>query len=77
MGGSQREWLGRCTQFLAACLLIRKHPLAWWVTPACGLILMLWIVLDWWVWGFNPISNIFFVFGLLELAAAIYCMRKR
>ena len=64
-------------QFLAAFMLIKKHPFAYWVTLACGIILMLWIVLEWWVWGFNPISNIYFVFGLLELAAAVYCLRRR
>ena len=64
-------------QFLAAFMLIKKHPFAYWVTLACGIRLMLWIVLEWWVWGFNPISNIYFVFGLLELAAAVYCLRRR
>ena len=64
-------------QFLAALMLIKKHPSAYRVTLACGIILMLWIVLEWWVWGFNPISNIYFVFGLLELGAALYCMRKK
>ena len=37
---------------------------------------MLWIVLEWWVWGFNAMSNIFFVLGLLEAIFAIACMRK-
>ena len=65
------------TQFLAALMLIKKHPLAYWAVFTCGIILMLWIVLEWWVWGFNPISNIYFVFGLLEVAAAAFCMRKK
>lgn len=59
-------------QFLAALLLIKKHPLAYQVTLACGIILMLWIVLEWWVWGFNALSNIYFALGLLEAIAAVY-----
>ena len=38
---------------------------------------MLWIVLEWWVWGFNAISNLYFVLGLLEAVAAIVCMKQR
>ena len=64
------------TQLLAALMLIKKHPLAYWAVLVCGIILMIWIALEWWVWGFNPISNLYFVFGLLEHGAAIYCLRK-
>lgn len=64
------------TQLLAAMMLIKKHQLAYLAVLACGIILMLWIVLEWWVWGFNPISNLYFVFGFVEFSAAIYCMRR-
>ena len=37
---------------------------------------MLWIALEWWVWGFNAMSNIYFVFGLVEAVAAVYSMKK-
>ena len=57
-------------QFAAACLLFKKRPLAQWTVLACGIILMLWIVLEWWVWGFNIMSNIYFVLGLVEAVAA-------
>jgi hypothetical protein len=60
------------TQFLAAIMLIKKHPLAYWAVGACGIILILWIILEWWVWGFNPISNLYFVFGLIEVGAALF-----
>ncbi|MBR5076891.1 MAG: hypothetical protein IKX28_07810 [Bacteroidales bacterium] len=63
-------------QFLAALMLIKKHPLAYWVTLACGILLMLWICLEWWVWGFATISNIYFTLGLLEAAAAIKEIKK-
>jgi hypothetical protein len=68
--------LNGITQFVAAFLLFKKHPLAYWAVLACGIILMLWIVLEWWVWGFNFMSNIYFVFGLIEVVVAVVSMRK-
>ena len=63
-------------QLLAAMMLFKKHPWAYRVTLACGIILMLWIVLEWYVWGFVALSNIYFVLGLIEALAAIYCIRN-
>ena len=37
---------------------------------------MLWIVLEWYVWGFVALSNIFFVLGIAECAAAYYCIKQ-
>ena len=68
--------LNGITQFAAAILLFKNHPLAYWAVLACGIILMLWIVLEWWVWGFNVMSNIFFVLGLGEAIAAVVSLRK-
>ena len=65
------------TQFAAAWLLLKKHRFGPWAAIACGIILMLWIVLEWWVWGFNPISNIYFVFGLLEAVAGLVSLKSR
>ena len=65
------------TQFAAAILLFKKHRLAPHAVLACGIILMLWIVLEWWVWGFNAMSNIFFVFGLVEAMFAVISLRKQ
>jgi len=65
------------TQFLAAILLFKKHRLAPCAVLACGIILMLWIVLEWWVWGFNFMSNIYFVFGLVEAVAAVISLRRQ
>ena len=70
-------FLNGFTQFAAAFLLFKKHPLAYWAVLACGIILMLWIVLEWWVWGFNAMSNIYFVFGLIEVVAAVISLRKQ
>ena len=69
--------LNGITQIVAAYLLFKKHPLAQWTVLACGIILMLWIVLEWWVWGFNAISNLYFVFGLVEAVAAVVCLRQK
>jgi len=64
------------TQFLAALMLIKKLPQAYGITLACGVVLMLWIVLEWWIFGFNPVSNVYFVFGLVEALAAFRALRK-
>ena len=64
-------------QLLAARMLFKKHPWAYRVTLACGIILMLWIVLEWYVWGFVALSNIYFALGLIEAIAAFYCIRKK
>lgn len=63
-------------QILAAVMLFKKHRLAYRVSLASGILLMLWIILEWWVWGFNAMSNIFFVLGLAEAILAVVCMRK-
>ena len=63
-------------QCIAAILLFKKHCLAPYAVLVCGIILMLWIALEWWVWGFNAMSNIYFVFGLVEAVAAVCSMKK-
>ena len=64
------------TQFAAAILLFKNHRLAPYVVLACGIILMLWIVLEWWVWGFNALSNVFFVLGLAEVFGIMTYINK-
>ena len=61
-------------QIMAALMLFKKHPKAYEAVIACGIILMLWIVLEWYVWGFVALSNIFFVIGLLEVVCAAVCI---
>ena len=53
-------------QFGAALLLFKNHRWAQPAVLACGIILMLWISLEWWIWGFNAICNAYFSFGLIE-----------
>ena len=63
-------------QLIAAILLFKNHRLAYPAVLVCGIILMLWIVLEWWVWGFNALSNIYFVLGLVEVIAAVIAMKS-
>lgn len=63
-------------QLLAALVLFKKHPWAYWACLACGIILMLWIALEWYVWGFVALSNIYFVLGLIESIAAWIMIRR-
>lgn len=63
-------------QIAAAILLFKNHRIAHWAVLVCGIILMLWIVLEWWVWGFNAISNLYFVFGLVEAVAALLNIKR-
>ena len=65
------------TQLVAAYLLFKKSLLAPYAVLACGVILMLWIVLEWWVWGFNAICNFYFVLGLIETLLAVVCIKKK
>ena len=63
-------------QLLAALMLFKKHPWAYWACLVCGIILMLWIVLEWWIWGFVALSNIFFMLGLVETIVAAICLKQ-
>ncbi|MGN0188698.1 MAG: hypothetical protein ACI395_04205 [Candidatus Cryptobacteroides sp.] len=66
------------TQYIAAWMLFKKHPFAASATLICGIILMLWIALEWYLFGFYGICNAYFTFGLLETLTAMYAIfRKR
>ena len=61
---------------LAALMLFKKHPLAERIVCASGIILMCWIALEWYVWGFVALSNIFFALGLIEAVCAVISLKK-
>ena len=63
------------TQLAAAYLLFKKHRFAPYAVLACGIILMLWIAFEWWIWGFNAVCNIYFALGLVEVVAAIISLK--
>jgi len=64
------------TQLLAALMLLKNHRWAYWAVIVCGIILMIWIALEWWIWGFVALSNIFFVLGVVEVVCAAVCLKK-
>ena len=63
-------------QLLAALMLFKNHRCAYWACLACGIILMLWIILERWIWGFVALSNIFFMLGLIETIVAAICLKQ-
>jgi len=57
---------------LAAYYLIRKgNRLGPYAVCACGIILMLWISLEWWIFGFSWLPNLYFALGVLEACTAL------
>lgn len=58
-------------QLVASFLLFKKHCYASYVAVTCGIILILWTTLEWWIWGFNPMSNLYFVLGLVETVISL------
>ena len=70
-------FLNGITQLVTAYMLFKKHPLAQWDVLVCGIILMLWIVLEWWIWGFNALSNIYFVLGFVEVVATVISLKRK
>ena len=61
------------TQLGTAFLLFKKHRWSSYAVLACGLLLMLWTVLEWYIFGFNAMSTIFFVLGLIEVLS-MFCI---
>lgn len=77
VGGAVMMWMDPTgAGWGGARMLFKKHPWACQVTLACGILLMLWIVLEWWIWGFVALSNIYFVLGLVEAVVALFCLRE-
>lgn len=66
------------TQLFTALLLFRKSKYAALCGIGCGVILILWIVLQICIiWEPNPLSNAYLVFGLLEAVTATLLYRKK
>ena len=64
-------------QFVATYLLFMRHRFAQQAVLTGGILLMLWISLEWWIWGFNAICNAYFAFGLIEAVLAIIGLKKQ
>jgi len=62
---------------LAAYYLIRKGDYrAPYAVCTCAIILILWISLEWWIFGFSWLPNLYFAFGVLEAVSALCSVRK-
>ena len=64
------------TQLGAAYLIFKQSVWAPLACVVCGVILMLWIVLEWVLWGFNALCNIYFVVGLVQTIFGVLWMQK-
>lgn len=54
------------TNTVAFILLAKKHQLGALAGLASGIILMLWILVEYLIFGFNFLSNIYLAFGFLQ-----------
>ena len=63
------------TQLITTVFLFRRRRLASSFTIGCGVILMLWICIQFYMFPINFVSGIYFVFGLLEAATGV-AMKK-
>ena len=54
------------TQLLTAVLLIRRAPRSARCFIGCGVVLMLWICIQFVIYPLNPLSVSYFLFGLAE-----------
>jgi len=64
-------------QLSTSWLLLRKNRLAARAGMVSGLILMAWIIIQFIIWDFNPLSNIYFVFGTLEFLNGLFLFRRQ
>ena len=54
------------TNITAFILICKKHRLAPLSVIVCGVILMLWITIQFVIFEFNSMSTLYFVFGILQ-----------
>jgi len=66
------------TNFISFFLIYSKRRYAALSVLLCGIILMLWITLEFVIWDFNFLSNIYFIFGLVQaFTGYIYWKRDK
>jgi hypothetical protein len=54
------------TNFVSFILIYKNHRLAGLSVLFCGIILIFWIIVQFFVFPLNPLSVIYFIFGLLQ-----------
>ena len=63
-------------QITTAILLIKRHKFAAIASLFCGILLMLWICIQFVIFELNFMSCIYFVFGLIEFLLALRLLKK-
>lgn len=64
------------TNTIAFILLLKKHTYAAIAGIVCGGILTLWIITEYFIFGFNFLSNIYLMFGLLQAGNGILLWKQ-
>ena len=64
------------TNFFTFYLLIKQNKYAGIAGICCGILLMLWICVQFYIFPFNFMSTIYFVFGFLEALTGYLLYRK-
>lgn len=64
-------------QLIAAFLLFKKHKRAVRLCLICGVLLMLWITIQFVIFPMNALSTSYFVFGALEAVCAILYQKEQ
>lgn len=65
------------TNYISAALLHLHSRYDWLGGFVCGVILMLWTGLEFYIWGFVFASVLYFIFGLLQAITAILFYTKK
>lgn len=63
------------TNTVAFALLLKRHRLASPACIGCGAVLVVWIVAEFFIFGFNPLSDIYLVFGLVQFGTGVWAFR--
>ncbi len=58
--------------FISFVLIYKRHRYAALSAMLCGIILMLWILVQFVIWDFNFASNLYFIFGLLQFLTGYF-----
>lgn len=64
------------TQLITAALLIKRRAAGSKCALGCGVLLMLWITIQFFIYPFNWLSTSYFIFGLLEAVNALMLIKK-
>ena len=64
------------SNIIAVILLFKRRKLGSNAGMICGIILMLWITVQFFVFPFNWLSNTYFIFGFLQFLNGLLMIRK-